>query len=367
MAKFFFNVFAQNNDLTTTPDTTQANGSVSYYNGYGPFYELPLPGGGSAIALNRLQFNGLINDITGAIQQIQTQGVFSWIGPSPYSPLDYTGNYPYPINALVYYTDGNLYQSQKANNQDVPGVSGAAWTNLSVNPGGVPVGTVIDFMGRIPPTNYLACNVPNTAGNGIARATYPALLASITVTQSGTTAGSSATVAMTNTSGIAVGDAVESRGTTNVPANTTVAAIVANTSITLSQNATGSGTQPLQFFPWGNGDGSTTFYLPYLSRRETVGAGGAQINGPGTTVGSYGGVEQNALTQANLPTDNMEILQNGVPLFALNAGTVPIEGIGATAGGATPTVTYVQLNLGSQTPLDNFSPSAVSLKCIKYQ
>ncbi len=43
---------------------------------------------------------------------------------------------------------------------------------------------------------------------------------------------------------------------------------------------------------WGVGDGSTTFNVPDLRRRTTIGSGGTQLQGPATTLGSVGGHEE---------------------------------------------------------------------------
>ncbi|GAB3773740.1 hypothetical protein GCM10028796_46660 [Ramlibacter monticola] len=52
---------------------------------------------------------------------------------------------------------------------------------------------------------------------------------------------------------------------------------------------------------WGAGDGSTTFNLPDMRRRSTVGAGGTFAAGPGVAVGSVGGSEMFNLSEAQLP------------------------------------------------------------------
>lgn len=53
--------------------------------------------------------------------------------------------------------------------------------------------------------------------------------------------------------------------------------------------------------PWGQGDGSTTFNVPNLQRKVTMGAGGTAISGPANTVGATGGAEAITIATANLP------------------------------------------------------------------
>lgn len=52
---------------------------------------------------------------------------------------------------------------------------------------------------------------------------------------------------------------------------------------------------------WGAGDGSSTFNVPDLRRRVTIGAGGTSVSAPGTAVGSTGGAESKQLTVAEMP------------------------------------------------------------------
>lgn len=49
---------------------------------------------------------------------------------------------------------------------------------------------------------------------------------------------------------------------------------------------------------WGSGDGSTTFNLPDLRRRTTIGAGGTGSGTIGNSVGNTGGEENHVLTEA---------------------------------------------------------------------
>ena len=52
---------------------------------------------------------------------------------------------------------------------------------------------------------------------------------------------------------------------------------------------------------WGVGDGTTTFNVPDLRRKTTIGAGGTAVSGPANTVGAMGGAETQILVTANLP------------------------------------------------------------------
>jgi len=76
---------------------------------------------------------------------------------------------------------------------------------------------------------------------------------------------------------------------------------------------------------WGGGDGSTTFNLPDLRRRVTVGAGGTAVAGPAVALGSLGGAETNVLTLGNIPSHMHGIIdqahQHGASV-AGNTGTV---------------------------------------------
>jgi microcystin-dependent protein len=105
--------------------------------------------------------------------------------------------------------------------------------------------------------------------------------------------------------------------------------------------------------PWGQGDGTTTFNVPDLQRRTTIGSGGVQISGPAVTVGSVGGEEAHVQTLAemvphthNVGTSNT--VQGGAPLTAVpgNANTPS----GSAGGGAASNI---------------MQPSAVVNKIIK--
>lgn len=115
MLKFFRIPFALSGNRTPIPDAADANGFVSYIEGYGPDYQRAKT---DVLSKNieRDKMNELFFDITNAIAEIQAQGVPDWItsalnGGSPFS---------YAKNALVRYTDGNVYMSLVAANTAAP-------------------------------------------------------------------------------------------------------------------------------------------------------------------------------------------------------------------------------------------------------
>lgn len=120
---------------------------------------------------------------------------------------------------------------------------------------------------------------------------------------------------------------------------------------------------------WGAGDGSTTFQVgPTNPRRTMVGAGGISSGELGNTVGSLGGSETEALTEANngphrhIPDGSdtgLEFIVNrtGVTAYAFSGpGTFEAANI---ARGETSIS-------GSGTPHNNIQPSMVVLFQVKY-
>jgi microcystin-dependent protein len=116
-----------------------------------------------------------------------------------------------------------------------------------------------------PPTGYLAAT-----GSPIPRAAFPALFSAITAAATGTvTSGSPTITAVPSTNALWVGMPISGPG---IPLSATILSIVANTSITLSINATATTAgATLAICPFGVGDGSTTFNLPDMRGRVARG------------------------------------------------------------------------------------------------
>lgn len=162
----------------------------------------------------------------------------------------------------------------------------------------VPPGTIHEFAGITPPSDYLWA-----AGQAVSRTTYAALFAALTATCTGNTSNGSPTISSVSVDFTALGLVGAKVEGTGIPAGTTINAVTSST-ITLSANATATGTGvSLRLLPHGTGDGSTTFNVP--DKRGRVGAGRDDMNGTaasrltsgvsgvtGTSLGAAGGSQQ---------------------------------------------------------------------------
>lgn len=110
---------------------------------------------------------------------------------------------------------------------------------------------------------------------------------------------------------------------------------------------------------WGVGDGSTTFNLPNLARRVTLGVGGTATSTAftGTTLGSTGGEEVHVQTEAELATHTH--------LFSYL--TLPSGGSDIAGGpGFTETITPTPTSgVGASLAMNNMQLGAVVNKIIK--
>jgi len=125
--------FAATGDTNSIPTATQPDGSVSIQQGFGFDYQRDNGAGGGtpdplAKNIDREDMNGILNEITASIGEIQRNGYAEWVSSAA----------PYPIYATVRYNDIN-WGSVVANNSDTPGVGPGidSWRNLSLNLSGV--------------------------------------------------------------------------------------------------------------------------------------------------------------------------------------------------------------------------------------
>lgn len=115
MNKFFRVPFALSGTRTPVPDAADPSGFVSYIEGYGADYQRPKTDPLSK-NIERDKMNEIFFDITTAVSELQAQGVPDFIttalnGGSPFS---------YAKNALVRWTDGEIYVSLVAANTALP-------------------------------------------------------------------------------------------------------------------------------------------------------------------------------------------------------------------------------------------------------
>ena len=352
MALFFIYPFGIDGDLAAVPNDTQVSGSVSYQQGFPIAYEQDLATVSTARPIPRTQFNQIMFDITDNIQQYQTLGtpMFITTGDNEGTP------WPYDIYARVRYDDGGgfkTYESLETANVALPSDL-TKWRIISNNLEGTQSGTVIDWAGLTAPAGYLKCD-----GSAILRASYPSLYANIVHTESGTLINTQPTITgLADTSIFYVGMPVEGSG---IPSSTTILTIDSGTQVTMTNNATIGHATPVSFFPWGEGDGTTTFNVPDLRRKTTIGQGGSGTVVIGNSVGQTGGEESHTQTEAELATHSH-------PGSTFNYTAINTAGGGSpTVGsdpGATPHAVIVAAD-GSSTPFNVMQPSAVMYKCIK--
>jgi len=240
-----------------------------------------------------------------------------------------------------------------------------------------PVGTVMPFSGFSVPTNWQLA-----FGQAISRTTYPQLLSAITIAStSANCVNTSTTVTgFTDTSQIPVGAPIES---TCLPTGDTVASVVNATTITVSVAATATGTFTATVFPWGNGDGVSTFNVPDLRGRITAGADamggtsasrltstfyGSSAATPAVAGGAQSRMASTALVAGNIPqitftpTGTIGGTQNLGPLWS-NVGGLQVV-TGSSPSSITDTNVIVNGSsftfTGNATTIGNATPSAAT-------
>lgn len=121
MTKIFKVPFATQGDRTSIPNEVQADGAVSYTQGYGYDYERDQVSDPAAKDIEREKMNGIFHDITEAVGEIQNYGFPKWAEEGK----------PYPIRAIIYHKN-KVWQSKVGNNEVEP-VAGTQWAELKAD------------------------------------------------------------------------------------------------------------------------------------------------------------------------------------------------------------------------------------------
>lgn len=210
---------------------------------------------------------------------------------------------------------------------------------------GLAVGTVMPYGGTTPPTNYLF-----TFGQAVSRTTYSTLMSALTLTQTITCVSSNTQVTVQNSSSMRVGAPIEA---SCLNAGTTISSITNLTTIVVSAGAASSGTVSATVFPWGNGNGGTTFNLPDF--RSYVLAG----------VPNMGGTDPGRITQAfcgTAPTQDLGLGGNcGAQSTTLAQSALPNVSPTFTGNAVTPTTASTSLSMNSYTPTGTVSVASGSI------
>ncbi|MBH3170396.1 Ig-like domain-containing protein [Serratia marcescens] len=125
--KFFRIPFASAGDKQQIPDDKNAEGYVSFVEGWGEDYQKDLMSDANAKEVERDVMNGILNAITVALRQYQTDSFPEWITPANNGGTAY----PYGVGVVVRHrrNDGAFvsYVSLTDNNTTEPGTEGAQW------------------------------------------------------------------------------------------------------------------------------------------------------------------------------------------------------------------------------------------------
>lgn len=256
------------------------------------------------------------------------------------------------------YGNGTYRQIVKDRNNNIiwdqptsaTGSGGGAGTNVG---DGNLVGTILPWAGMIAPAQYQFAY-----GQTLSRVTFANLLTAITLQTAISCTGGNATITgIADTSSIPVGAALEA---TCVVAGSTVISKTLTT-VTLSTPANITQSPIGRFFPWGNGNGTTTFNVPDL--RGVTLAGRPNMGGvdKGNLTATYygsnplgvnavGGSESKTLTSAQIPAHNHPVFLNDPGhTHTFSANSILINGSGFTAGGGSG------FQYGSPTTLSAFT------------
>lgn len=261
----------------------------------------------------------------------------------------------WPPNNKGIYGNGTYRQIIKDKNNNIisdqptsaTGSGGGSGTSVG---DGNSVGTILAWSGMIAPNQYQFAY-----GQALSRATYPELYQALTQLSSATCVGGNTTLTgLSDTSNIPVGAAVEGNC---IVSGTIVTSKTLNT-ITLSIAANISTNTNIRFFPYGNGNGSTTYNVPDLRGKVIPGRtnmGGVTSSNLTNTyygsnpdaVGANGGSQSYSLITSNLAAHSHGVFLNDPGHTHTISPQAYLSGSGFSAGPGSGLI------LGAQTSQSN--------------
>lgn len=251
--------------------------------------------------------------------------------------------------AIIFGTGAYRQVVEKANGDLV-------WDALTYSPGsgggggaqtgdGDLVGTVKPWAGLAAPNQYVFAY-----GQEITRAGFPAFYTAVTQTSTvACSSGSAVLTGLADTSQIPIGAAIE---VICVAPSTTV---IGKTSTTLTLSAVSGLTTNATavIFPYGNGNGSTTFNVPdlrgyILSGRDNMGGSQANVIQVQTTITTTAASATATVASATSVTAGMFVVSTNVPagtfVSSISGTTVTLSSIATGSGGGVAAVFSVLRN-----------------------
>jgi len=248
----------------------------------------------------------------------------------------------WPPNNKGIYGNGTYRQIVKDKNNQVisdqptsaTGTGGGAGTLVG---DGNSVGTILTWSGMVAPNQYQFAY-----GQALSRTSFPELLQAVTILTNVTCVGGNNTLTgLADTSNIPVGAAIE--GNCIVAGSTVVSKTINTVVISIAANI--STTTTVRFFPYGNGNGTTTFNVVDLRGKVIPGRtnmGGVTASNLTNTyygsspdaVGVNGGNQSFALALANLAQHNHAVFLNDPGHVHLERGATNPGGIVFAASGS---------------------------------
>ena len=114
---------------------------------------------------------------------------------------------------------------------------------------------------------------------------------------------------------------------------------------------------------YGTGDGSTTFNLPNIKGRVTVGRDSGQTEFD--TLGETGGAKTHTLTAAEIPSHTHGVFGGGVPVGTNNAGATSGNLLSKTSLGILSDLLITDNGTGGNSPHNNLQPYIVLNKIVR--